>query len=284
LSLTLGCVLLTMGDRPDELQKAVSSLRDQGGPVCDVLVVVNGSEPITPPAGARTVLAGRNLGIPAGRNLGLQEVDGELVLFLDDDAWIGSIGFAEVVLKRFDADPRLGAISCRIVDEFGETQRRHVPRLRVGDPLRSSRVTTFLGGASIIRRRAFDEVGGLPEDFVYAHEETSLAWRMIEEGWDLRYESDLVIRHPKTEPGRHATAFRLSARNRVLLARRHLPAPVAILYVVDWFVLSLARQPGGWRAQLSGTIAGLRHREVPRSPIRWRTIWKLLRLGRPPVI
>ena len=50
----------------------------------------------------------------------------------------------------------LGIISFRIADpETGVTQRRHVPRLRASDPMRSSRVTTFLGGANAVRTQVF---------------------------------------------------------------------------------------------------------------------------------
>jgi GT2 family glycosyltransferase len=281
---TLGCVLLTMGDRPTELARAVASLRDQEGADLDVLVVVNGAEDVALPDGARGLVAGDNLGIPAGRNLGLREVRGDVVLFLDDDAWVASPRLAETLLDRFAADERLGAISCRLADEEGHTQRRHVPRLRVGDVHRSSLVTTFLGGATAVRREAFVAAGGLPEEFFYGHEETSLAWRLLDRGWRLRYDADLVIRHPRTTPGRHATARHLSARNRVLLARRHLPAPIGVVYVVDWLALSLLRDAAGWRSHLAGTLAGLRQRAVPRDRLRWRTLWTLTRLGRPPIL
>ena len=67
--------------------------------------------------------------------------------------------------------------------ETGTTQRRHVPRLRASDPLRSSRVTTFLGGANAVRTTVFQQVGLLPDEFFYAHEETDLAWRALDAGW-----------------------------------------------------------------------------------------------------
>jgi GT2 family glycosyltransferase len=284
----VACVILTTGERPAELAAAIASVRAQRDVGVEVVVVRNLDEPAAAPAvedGVRVVRPGRNLGIPGGRNLGAEASRGRLLLFLDDDAVLGDDDLLCRAVERFDADPALGAISMRLVDPAtGRTERRHVPRLRVGDPARSSRVTTFLGGASIVRRAAFDAAGGLPARFLYAHEETSLAWRMADRGYRIRYDADLVVHHPGAPPSRHAHYHHLSARNRVLLARMHLPAPLAVVYVLLWSALTLVRDPGGWRASLRGFLEGLRDREVERRPIAWRTVWRLTRAGRPPIL
>jgi GT2 family glycosyltransferase len=170
--------------------------------------------------------------------------------------------------------------------EGGAGQRRHVPRLRAGDPARSSPVTTFLGGASAVRRSAFLQVGGLPERFFYAHEETDLAWRLLGEGYRIEYDAQTVMYHPQVPPTRHADFYRLNARNRVWLARRNLPWPLAVLYLLDWVVLTLVRERSGaaLKAWFSGFLEGLREPAGERRPMAWRTAWRMLRLGRPPIV
>ncbi len=76
------------------------------------------------------------------------------------------------------------------------------------------------------------------------------------------------------------------ARNRVWLARRHLPAPLVPAYLAVWAAVTLARRPpaAGMRAWTGGFIEGCRTRCGPRRPIRWRTVWRMTRLGRPPII
>lgn len=283
----VGCVILTMADRPEELGRAVASVMAQRDVDVDCLVVVNAADPIDPPAGARMLVAGRNLGIPAGRNVGARRVDGELVVFLDDDAWIIGDDMLRRAAERFAAEPDLGIISLRIVDPDGQdTARRHVPRVRVGDPTASSEVTTFLGGACIVRRAVFDDIGWLPDDFEYAHEETSLAWRALDAGWRIRYAGDLAIHHPATRPGRHARYHYLTARNRVLLARRHLPWLVAAPYLSVWTAATLARahRTGGIGPSLRGFVDGFRHPRGTRRPMSWRTVARMTRLGRPPIL
>ncbi|MDF4252421.1 glycosyltransferase [Streptomyces sp. WMMB303] len=288
----LGAVVLTMGNRPEELRALLRSVADQEGEPVEVVVVGNGAPLPALPDGVRKVELPENLGIPGGRNVGIEafgssggEVDA--LLFLDDDGLLPSTDTAELVREAFEADPGLGIITFRIADpDTGVTQRRHVPRLRASDPLRSSKVTTFLGGANAVRTRVLAEVGGLPDEFFYAHEETDLAWRALDAGWGIEYRADMVLHHPTTAPSRHAVYHRMVARNRVWLARRNLPALLVPVYLTVWLLLTLARRPSmpALRAWLGGFKEGWTTPAGSRRPMRWRTVWRLTRLGRPPVI
>lgn len=284
----VGCVVLTTGARPRELAAALASVRKQRDVEVDIVVVLNADGEVAPPdvGDARLLTPGRNLGIPAGRNLGAAALDdAEVVLFLDDDGVLVHDDTLARAAAAFSADPTLGVITMRIVDPVtGLTERRHVPRLRVGDPNRSSWVTTFLGGASLIRLAAYRDAGGLPDEFVYAHEETSLAWRLLDRGYRIRYSGKLLMAHPAAPPARHATYHRLTARNRVLLARRHLPVALGVVYVLLWAVLGMVRAPEGRRDALRGFVEGLRMTGVERDPMAWSTVWRMTRYGRPPLL
>lgn len=161
-----------------------------------------------------------------------------------------------------------------------------MPRLRADDPMRSSRVTTFLGGANAVRTKVFEQVGDLPGEFFYAHEETDLAWRALDAGWLIDYRADMVLLHPTTAPSRHAVYHRMVARNRVWLARRNLPAALVPVYLGVWLLLTLVRRPSlpALKAWFGGFKEGWTTPCGPRRPMKWRTVWRLTRLGRPPVI
>jgi GT2 family glycosyltransferase len=288
----LGAVVITMGNRPDELRALLDSVAKQDGDRIEVVVVGNGAPVPDVPAGVRTVELPENLGIPGGRNVGIEAfgpsgADVDALLFLDDDGLLPLTDTAELCRQAFEQDPKLGIISFRIADpDTGVTQRRHVPRLRAADPMRSSRVTTFLGGANAVRTQVLAEVGGLPGDFFYAHEETDLAWRALDAGWMIDYRADMVLNHPTTAPSRHAVYHRMVARNRVWLARRNLPAPLVPVYLGVWLLLTLLRKPSGpaLKAWFGGFREGWTKPCGPRRPMKWRTVWRLTRLGRPPVI
>jgi GT2 family glycosyltransferase len=292
----LSVVVLTMGNRPAELERSVQSALDQEHVEVEVVLVGNGVDPLpadlpdTSPLADKRVKAvqlPQNVGIPAGRNKGVEASSGEVILFLDDDGWYRSTRLGTYLRDRFEADPALGIVSFRVRDpEGGPGSRRHVPRLRAGDPERSSEVTTFLGGASAMRRTAYDAAGGLPEHFFYAHEETDLAWQAMNAGFRIEYDAAAVMYHPAVLPSRHAMFYRYNARNRVWLAKRNLPWPLAFTYVGVWLSLTVLRErkPAALKPWLKGFAEGWRTPAGPRRPISWRTAWHMTKLGRPPII
>lgn len=283
-------VILTMGDRPAELDRAVRSALDQRDVELEVVIVGNGADVPTRddwPDRVRTLRLDDNAGIPIGRNRGVEASSGDLILFLDDDGWYAGRDLAARLVEAFQADPLLGIVSFRVCDpEGGPGMRRHVPRLRVGDPGRSSAVTTFLGGACAVRRSLLDEVGGLPEAFFYAHEETDLAWRALNAGYRIHYDAEAVMYHPAVTPTRHPMFYRLNARNRVWLARRNLPWPLVFCYLGVWIVVTVLRERrlAALRAWFGGFVEGWRTSAGRRRPMSWRTVWVMTKLGRPPII
>jgi GT2 family glycosyltransferase len=283
----LGCVVLSQGNRPVELRRALDSVLAQVGVDVDCVVVGNGWAPVDLPSGARAVALSENVGVPEGRNIGAGAVGGEVLLFLDDDAELVGDGMLAVVAERFAADPSLSVLQPRAVDPDGApTSRRHVPRLRAGDPERRGDVAWFWEGCSFIRRSALDQAGGWPGDFFYGHEGIEVAWRVIDAGGRVEYAADLEVRNPEAPPFRGERHRYFDARNRVWVARRNLPAPLAAAYLAVWGAATLgrARSAAAASAALRGFRDGVRLPAGPRRAIRWRTAWRLTRLGRPPVI
>jgi GT2 family glycosyltransferase len=283
----VGVVVLTQGRRPAELERALASVRDQRGVRTDVVVVGNGWQPAGLPADVGTLALPENVGIPAGRNAGVPRVTGDLLFFLDDDAALPDPGFLAEVARRFAADPGLGLLQPRVDPAGGgEAPRRWTPRLRVGDRSRPSPAFSVWEGAVAVRRRAFDSAGGWPAPFFYAHEGIELAWRIWDAGCTVRYAGDLAVEHPVITPTRHADYYRLNARNRVWLARRNLPWVLGVPYVASWTALQVlrsARSPGTLRPWFRGWWEGWRTDAGPRRPLRWRTVARMARHGRPPV-
>ncbi|MGW2563408.1 glycosyltransferase family 2 protein [Streptomyces sp. NPDC001514] len=286
----VGVAILTMGSRPVELAALLDSVARQDTPAARVVVVGNGSPLPALPEWVTGLELPENAGVSGGRNAALARLrefgDVDVVVDLDDDGLLISPDVLTRLVELYEADPRLGIVSFRIADERGRTQRRHVPRLRAADPMRRGLVTTFLGGGHGLSMRMLEEIGGWPEPFFYAHEETDLAWRALDAGWKVLYEPELVLQHPWTLPTRHAVFYRMVARNRVWLAKRHLPALLVPVYLGVWTALTLARtrSAAGLRAWFGGFAEGLQTSCPPRQPMRWATVWRMTCLGRPPVI
>jgi GT2 family glycosyltransferase len=289
MTLRFGCVVLTGGGRAAQLERAVASLQAQDGVEADVAVVFNGTPPTGLPTVAHAVALPEPVGIPAGRNAGVPAVAGDLLFFLDDDATLRDRDALATVAARFAADPGLGALQLRVdVDGPGIPARTWVPRLRVGDRTRSGDVAALWEGAVAIRRALFERVGGWPGDFGFVHEGVALAWLVLDEGLRVRYEADIVALHPPLPPGagRRPEWAYYAARNRVLLARRHLPAPLGAVFVATFLARTLPGllRTGLLRDALRGYRDGVRGPSGPIRKLKASTLWRMTRAGRPPII
>ncbi|MFG3424289.1 glycosyltransferase family 2 protein [Streptomyces californicus] len=295
----IGVSIVTMGDRPQAVEALLASVAMQDVRPTRLVIIGNGTalpDYTSVPGlddldgGVTTIELPENLGCPGGRNEGLRRLaeigDVDVVVELDDDGLLVDKDVLRRVRDHFAADDRLGIVGFRIADEHGETQRRHVPRLRAGDPMRGGPVTAFLGGGHAFSMKMLAQTGLWPAEFFFTHEETDLAWRALDAGWKVEYDPELLLQHPKTSPARHAVYYRMTARNRVWLARRNLPLPLVPAYLSTWTLLTLARtrDPKGLRAWAGGFAEGVRTPCGKRRPMSWSTVWRMTRLGRPPVI
>lgn len=288
-------VLLSMGNRPQELAHALQTLHQQTGVRLNVVLVGNGWRPTGVPDWVHTTYEPENLGCPGGRNVGAALGHAEYILFYDDDA---SLPAPDVVARMVEAMQRpvpgqgsrgkrgVAVVQGRGVDPDGRpTPRRWVPRLRT-DHATAGDSVVFWEAISLIRREAFEQVGGWAGEFFFGHEGVDLSMRLLDAGWTIRYQPEIEVCHPATTASRHPRHYFHNARNRVWVARRNLPAPLVPIYLATWLGATIVRTHR-WSAikpWLHGLLAGWRE-PLPgqRRPISWSTVWTMTRLGRPPL-
>ena len=287
----VGVVMMTMGNRPDDLRIALDSLLSQRGVELDVVLLGNGWDPAENPwpfpPGVRPIYSAENLGIPEGRNVAARECVGEYLFFYDDDAVLPNDHVLLDMVTEMEKDPRNAVIGPLGQDPTGKpTPRRWIPRLRVAGGGRPGPATWFLEGIHMSRRSAFEQVGGWPGHFFYGHEGIDLAWRLIDAGWVIQYVPSITVHHPATAPSRHAVYYRMNARNRVWVAKRNLPAPLVPIYLADWAAITLLRvkEREALKVWFKGFAEGIRQPAGERRVMSWRTVAQLTKLGRPPLL
>lgn len=287
-----GVVILTMGKRMDDLLRGIDSLLAQKGVNLDVVCVGNGWDPAGLPAEVKTHMLPENVGIPAGRNAGVPLVDGEFLFFLDDDAWLPDDKTLWRMAQYMRENPNVGLVQPRVFDPSNpNAPKRWIPRLRKGAASQSSNVFSVWEGAVGMQRKAFDECGGWPAPFWYAHEGIELAWRVWDAGYDVWYMGDLAVAHPVIDPKRHDEYFYMNARNRVWLARRNLPWPFSWAYVGSWTgvqIIRWARKPDQLKPWFKGWVDGWRDDpwdgEEDEKKLSSRGVLRMSFKGRPPVV
>ena len=237
----VGAVILTQGKRPDDLRAAIDSVLSQQGVDVDVVCVGNGWAPVDLPEGVATLALPENLGIPAGRNAGVPHVSGDLLLFVDDDARLVDTDFLARASELFAGDRRLGVVQPRVESPGEKAPTRWIPRMRKGDPRRSSPAFSLWEGVLVVRRAAFDAAGGWGDEYFYAHEGIELAWRVWDAGYEVWYRGDLRCAHPAID-----ASIRTPLMLQTVLQRGPRPdptrAPVAIRFTARTVGLAERRQ------------------------------------------
>jgi GT2 family glycosyltransferase len=263
--------------RPDLLAQSLGSLYASSWSPAEIVVVeVDSAQapPIPsdgrdPPVPVEVLLLPDNPGYAAACNQGAAHSSGEWLLFLNADV-IVSRSCLDGVMAEALADPSIGIATCRLVlpdgsldhachrgipsvlDSFIYKARldRLLPRSRrLGhyrlswlDPETVHDIEACTGAFLLIRREAFEAVGGWDERYWFYAEDLDLCLRVRQAGWRVRYVGTTTATHIKSSSSnlrrspRELTDEQRRARQRVREAavesherfyREHLAAVTA---------------------------------------------------------
>lgn len=210
-------------------------LRSLAGEDAEVWVVDNGSADGSPQMvrhefpSARLVEPGANLGYGPAVNLVAARTQTPWIAAANADVRVRP-GALAALLAAGGEFPRVGVVAPRLVHPDGATQHSVHPfpslRFALGfnaglpasgavhgrfDFERAQDVPWALGAFLLIRRAAFEAVGGFDEaQWMYA-EDLDLGWRMARAGWRTRYEPAAVVEH--VEAAATTAAFGVAERD-----------------------------------------------------------------------
>ncbi|HEY5943474.1 MAG TPA: glycosyltransferase family 2 protein [Solirubrobacterales bacterium] len=212
-----------------------------------------------------------NVGFAAAVNLGVARTCAEAVLVLNADTVLepGSVG---PLLAALDREPGLGGVQPRILQlEPGEPSEVATARLysagqalnadgravevAAGEPqspawLAPRPLFGVCGAACLLRRTAFEELGGYDERYVSFYEDVDFNVRAQIAGWDFTFVPEAVVWHvgnASWQAGFERPAAenaRLVARNRLATQAKFMPARALprMLAVEAGSLLRAARQ------------------------------------------
>jgi GT2 family glycosyltransferase len=227
--------------------------------------------------GVTVLTLDRNRGAEA-RTLGTARADTHFVAFADDDSWWAPGDLARAVAIMRD-HPRLALLNARILvgpDEVPDPVCAEMADSPLGTApdLPGPSLLGFVACGTLVRREAFEAVGGFDPVVRFPGEEERLALDLATAGWGLAYVDGVTVHHhPSVRrdlPGRRQAGI---WRGRLLTALMRLPArDVARLFAA---ALRSGR-PGreGLLRALPDTPAALRRRR----PIPPRVRTELRRL------
>ena len=230
-------IVIVTYDAANFVGRAIRAVVENTEPCYELILVDNDSGDGTPAllgeiGNATIVLNRRNYGFGVANNQGAAHARGRCIFFLNPDVFVRP-GWLPPLLAHIDADERVGAVGPMVLSPDGSLQCAGALLSRSGSTAcygdgdhperpeyRFARVVDYLGGGCLlVRRRAFNEVGGFdPAYGLLYFEDADLCLALAAHGYRSVYEPGSSVGHLRGQPG--AKLVLLALRNRALFERR----------------------------------------------------------------
>ncbi len=214
MSVASASVVVVTLERPNHVGRCIEHLLGQTTAPSEIIVidssVGNDTEHLVlerfPSVTFRRTAAGRGA-TAAARNLGFGLASGEVVAFVDDDAY-AEPDWLEHLLSPYE-DPEVGGVGGRQirhqpgeltegVDAIGRLQPDGtITGNFAADPGRTVGVDHLLGANMSFRRKVIEEIGGIRDGYfgTCLREETDLCLRVANADYRLVFTPDAVVEH-----------------------------------------------------------------------------------------
>lgn len=194
----------------------------------------------------RLIRNAKNVGFAQANNQAILLSQGCYLLLINSDA-IATPGAIQSLVSLVETEPRAGIVGARLLNLDGSFQASHTPFPTLGQELlvltglgrllkgswfpsrgpevgKGPQVVDYVEGACmLVRRQAFEEVGGLDEGYFMYAEEVDWCYEMKKAGWQVWYQPAAKILHVGGGSSQHRRPQREADlyRSRVRFFRKH---------------------------------------------------------------
>jgi glycosyltransferase involved in cell wall biosynthesis len=189
---------------------------------------------------------------PAGRarNIGASRTGGEILLFIDDDAYLGARDTLEKLVRALDQSPEVGvAGTSKLVPKSASRLQKaiaqQVPRMvypvvpstvESNPPLHKYGYTALTTTCCAVRREAFDAAQGFDEELTRSGEDTDFFYRIRRDNWKLMVVGNCWVYHdPPASIGDLVRKSFWYGTGHALEARKHPQRGMAIIPLNKWY-------------------------------------------------
>lgn len=233
-------VFILNWNRKIETARAIQSVMSQSYSNIEIIVVDNGSEDGSVDylkqmfPNLNIIKLDKNYGCPGGRNRGIPYCNGEFIFFMDNDGVLHK----DAVQNALDTTKGKQdvAIVTGLVKGFNNEQEIDTKF----EPQKSEvqEVTLFNGGVSLHRKIIFDVAGLYPDNYIYGGEETYLAYRVIDAGYKILLNEQVILWHKKSEVARSKNYELLQSWSNVLMnAYQLFPIEYLLIYLIYFLIV-----------------------------------------------
>jgi len=286
-------VVVVTHNSGDSVSRNLSELAKQLRSGDELVVVDNSSADGTPDAvraavpEVRILEQQRNVGFAGGCNLGARATTAPLLLFLNPDAR-PMPGCLDALRRTALERPAWGAWQALVTMDGGRriNTAGNVAHFlgmgwagRCGQPVTEApperiEVDFASGAALVVRREAWEDVGGFDQRYFMYGEDLDLALRLWSAGWAVGVEPDALVEH-EYEFVKGERKWFLLERNRWWTVLSDYPAALLALLVpalvgAELALIAMAADGGWLRAKLASQVAA--GRELPSIMRRRRVV------------
>jgi len=286
-------VILTC-NRVEILSELLRSLEEQSFRDFEIIVVDNNSSDGTPIKlrdtfpHVRLIALSENTGC-GGRNVGIKNANGNIVVTIDDDVFFKNNTEIEKLVNLFENNKDVHVVNFKVLDYYTSKMASfnwYHPRSMEQFCDATFETDYISEGAVAFKKEIFHASGYYHEDFFLGHEGIDLSYRIIDCGYKIIYAPEIEVLHKHSLIQR--TEWRGSyydTRNYIWLFIRHYPIKMLItntVYrLVTTFIFSLSRKQLYWYFKaVKDAILGIQKQLNQRKPIKKSTIKRLAEINR----
>ncbi len=237
-------------NRPDTTLEAIDSAVRQQGINAHIYVFDQGSEErhlhaLRERAATGDFILienGENVGPAIGRNKATEAGTSPYVIGLDNDGEFADEHTVLRAVQRMEQEPEIGLMAFRILNYWSheddhtiETYPRELQQ-RMDEEFYTSR---FVACGYAVRREAYNKTRGYDETIFMHCEERDLAFQIINAGYKVLYNPQVVVRHKHAQDGRYvvsSNAFYLLSRNATYLDYKHFRQPSRTFFLFFGYI------------------------------------------------
>lgn len=287
----------------DLLKNCLESVLRQTYQSFEIICVDNGSTDGSVPflkkhfPSVRIVALSDNCGFTGGNIAGLDHAQGQFIALLNNDA-ILTERWLEHMVMTINNDNSIGMCSSKIIiagtnriDSVGDAFTTALNGTKVGELQPEERFTvscSFPGAcaaAVLYRRKMFDDIGFLDNDFFLNHEDTDLNMRAWLSGWKCIFVPDARVYHKVSASlgVLSDTSIYYFARNNEWVWIKNVPFPLMLRYLPHRIIYELASFgyfcviKRKWRPFLKGKLDALK--KLPLMLQKRKSVQKLVRIS-----
>ncbi len=187
----------------------------------------------------KVICSSKNLGFAGGNNLGIKEAKGKYVLLINNDTYFKKFHI-DVLIERLESSDKIGIVCPKLRFAWGNNPIQFAGYTPLSSLTVRNQAIGFgeedhgkyntphptpyaHGAAMLIKRKALEKVGLMPECFFLYYEEIDWSIMFTRAGYEIWYDPACTVYHKESQTTGQNSPLRTYyiTRNRLLLVKRN---------------------------------------------------------------